>query len=173
MQWTSKETKADAVFEQDSKLRSMSTGILTWINFGFSLLTGSWLYHVLMQRRVGSQNYFLRNYSTPNTFPGARGALVNKSETKRPHEDYLLLQRNCSLENARHLLLARKAMTNLGSILKSRDITLPTKIHLIKAMIFPVVMYGCELDHRESWVLKSWCFWTVVLGKTLESPLDF
>ena len=156
MQWTSKETKADAVFEQDSKLRSMSTGILTWINFGFSLLTGSWLYHVLMQRRVGSQNYFLRNYSTPNTFPGARGALVNKFETKRPHEDYLLLQRNCSLENERHLLLARKAMTNLGSILKSRDITLPTKIHLIKAMIFSVVMYGCE-----SWTIKKAECWRI------------
>ena len=50
-------------------------------------------------------------------------------------------------------------MTNLGSILKSRDITLLTKVHLVKAMIFPVVMYGCELDCEESWVLKNWCFW--------------
>ena len=64
------------------------------------------------------------------------------------------------------------AMTNLDSILKSRDITLPTKVHLIKAMVFPVVMYGCEdLDYKESWALKNWCFWTVVLEKTLESPL--
>ena len=47
------------------------------------------------------------------------------------------------------LLFGKKAMTNLDSIFKSRDITLPTKVHLIKAMIFPVVMYGCELDHRE------------------------
>ena len=62
-------------------------------------------------------------------------------------------------------------MTNLDSIFKSRDITLPTKIHLIKAMVFPVVMYGCELDCEESWALKNWCFWTVVLEKTLESPL--
>ena len=73
----------------------------------------------------------------------------------------------------RRLLLGRKALTNIDSILKSRDITLPTKAHLVKAMVFPVVMYGCEsLDHKEGWVPKSWCFWTVVLEKTLESPLD-
>ena len=51
---------------------------------------------------------------------------------------------DCSKEIKRHLLLGRKVMTNLGSILKSRDITLPTKVHLVKAMVFPVVMYGCE-----------------------------
>ena len=56
------------------------------------------------------------------------------------------------------------------SILKSRDITLPIKVHLAKVMVFPVVMYGCELDYKESWMLKNWCFWAVVL-KTLESPL--
>ena len=63
-------------------------------------------------------------------------------------------------------------MTNLDSIIKCRDITLPTKVPLVKAMVFPVVMYGCELDYRESWGLKNWCFWTVVLEKTLASPLD-
>ena len=63
-------------------------------------------------------------------------------------------------------------MTNLDSILKSRDITLSTKIHIVEAMVFPVVMYGCELDDKESWALKNWCFWSVVLEKTLESPLD-
>ena len=51
---------------------------------------------------------------------------------------------DCSHEIKRHLLLGRKVMTNLGSILKSRDITLPTKVHLVKAIVFPVVMYGCE-----------------------------
>ena len=56
----------------------------------------------------------------------------------------------CSHEIKRHLLLGRKGMTNLDSILKSRDITLPTKVHLVKAMIFPVVMYGCE-----SWTIKK------------------
>ena len=57
---------------------------------------------------------------------------------------------DCSCEIKRHLLLGRKAMTNLDSTLKSRDITLPTKIHLVKAMGFPVVMYGCE-----SWTIKK------------------
>ena len=51
---------------------------------------------------------------------------------------------DCSHEIKRHLFLGRKVMTNLDSILKSRDITLPTKVHLVKAMVFPVVMYGCE-----------------------------
>ena len=57
---------------------------------------------------------------------------------------------DCGHEIKRHLLLGRKAVTNLDSILKSRDITLPAKICLVKAMVFPVVMYGCELDHKES-----------------------
>ena len=59
-------------------------------------------------------------------------------------------------------------MTNLDSILKSKDITLPTKIHLDKTMVFPVGMYKC----KKGWVPKNWCLWTVVLEKTLESPLD-
>ena len=79
---------------------------------------------------------------------------------------------DCSHEIKRHLLLGRKVMTNLDSIFKSRDITLPTKVRLVKAMVFPVVMYG-ELDHKEGWAPKNWCFWTVVLEKTLESPLDY
>ena len=57
---------------------------------------------------------------------------------------------DCSHEIKRHLLLGRKAMTNLGSILKSRDITLPTKVRLVKSVVFPVVMYG-----RESWTIKK------------------
>ena len=57
---------------------------------------------------------------------------------------------DCSHEIKRHLLLGRTVMTNLDSILKSRDITLPTKVHLVKAMVFPVVMYGCE-----SWTVKK------------------
>ena len=68
--------------------------------------------------------------------------------------------------------LGRKPMTHLDSILKSRDITLPTKVYLVKATVFPVVMYGCELAHKESWAPKNGCFWTVVLEKTLESLLD-
>ena len=57
---------------------------------------------------------------------------------------------HCSHEIKRHLLLGRKVMTNLDSILKSRDITLPTKVHLVEAMVFPVVMYGCEV-----WTIKK------------------
>ena len=57
---------------------------------------------------------------------------------------------DCSHEIKRCLLLGRKAMTNLDSILKSRDITLPTKVCLVKAMVFPVVMYGCKMDYKES-----------------------
>ena len=80
---------------------------------------------------------------------------------------------DCSHEIKRRLLLARKVMTNLHSIFKSRGITLPTKVRLVKALVFPVVIYGCwELDWEESWVPKNWGFWTVVLEKTLESPLD-
>ena len=62
-------------------------------------------------------------------------------------------------------------MSNLDSIFKSRDITLPTKVHLVKAMVFPVV-WMWELDHKEGWMSKNWYFQTVVLEKTLESPLD-
>ena len=80
---------------------------------------------------------------------------------------------DCSHEIKRRLPLGRKVMTNLDSILKSRDITLPTKVHLVKAMFFPVVMYGCE-----SWTIKKaegqridafelWCW-----RRLLESPLD-
>ena len=57
---------------------------------------------------------------------------------------------DCSHDIKRHLRLGRKVMTDLDSIFKSRDITLPTKVHLVKAMVFPVVMYGCELDYKES-----------------------
>ena len=71
---------------------------------------------------------------------------------------------DCSHEIKRHLLLARKVMTNLDSILKSRDITLPTKIRLVKAMVFPVVMYGCECwtvkkaEHQRIDAFELWCW---------------
>ena len=80
---------------------------------------------------------------------------------------------DCSHEIKRRLLLGRKVMTNLDSIFKSRDIILPTKVRLVKAMVFPVVMYGCE-----SWTVKKAehrridAFRIVVLEKTVESPLD-
>ena len=63
-------------------------------------------------------------------------------------------------------------MTNIDRILESGDITLSTMVHLVQAMVFPVVMYGCEREYEESWAPKNWWFWTVVLEKTLQSPLD-
>ena len=80
---------------------------------------------------------------------------------------------DCSHEIKRCLLLGRKVMTNIDSILKSRDITLSTKLRLVKAMVFPVVMYGCEswtikkVEHRRMDTFELWCS-----EKTLESPLD-
>ena len=79
---------------------------------------------------------------------------------------------DCSHEIKRRLLLGRKVMTNLDSILKSRDITLPTKVRLVKAMVFPVVTYGCEnwtvkkAEHRRTDAFELWCW------RRLESPLD-
>ena len=77
---------------------------------------------------------------------------------------------DCSHEIKRCLLSGRKAMTNLDIILRSRDITLPTKVHRVKAMGFPVVLYRCELDHKQGWTPKNWFFQTVVLEKTLGVP---
>ena len=78
-----------------------------------------------------------------------------------------------SHEIKRCLHLRRKAMTNLDNILKSKDITLLTKVHLVKAIVFSSShVWMWELDYKESWVPKNWCFWTVVLEKILESSLD-
>ena len=99
-------------------------------------------------------------------------------ETMETVTDYIFLgskitaDGDCSHEIKRHLLLGSKAMNNLDSMLKSRDVTLPTKVRLVKAMAFPVVMYGCE-----SWtVKKAECRRLMLLncgvGKTLDSPLD-
>ena len=82
--------------------------------------------------------------------------MANRVETMETVRDFIFLgskittDGDCSHEIKRHLLLGRKAMINLDSILKSRDITLPTKVSLIKAMVFPVVMYGCQ-----SWTIKK------------------
>ena len=77
----------------------------------------------------------------------------------------LKLKDACSLEE--------KLCFNLDSIFQSRDITLPTNISLVNAIVFPVGMHGCEnWDHKGSWVPKNWCFWTVVFENTPESPLD-
>ena len=96
--------------------------------------------------------------------------LLHYEETVETVADFILggskitVDGDCSHEINRRLLLARKVMTNLNSILKSRDITLPTKVHLVKAMVFPVVMYGCEIwtmkkaEHRkiDAFELQCW-----------------
>ena len=77
-------------------------------------------------------------------------------ETKETVRDFIFLDSKITADSdysheiKRHLLLGRTVMTNLDSLFKSRDITLPTKVHLVKAMVFPVVMYGCELDYKDS-----------------------
>ena len=87
---------------------------------------------------------------------GPRTSWQIDGETMETVTDFIFLgsqitaDGDCSHEMKRHLLLGRKAMTNLDSILKSRGISLPTKVHLVKAMVFPVVMYGCE-----SWTIKK------------------
>ena len=84
-------------------------------------------------------------------------------ETVETVADFIL-DGDCSHEIKRRLLLGRKVITNLDSIFKSRDITLPTKVHLVKAMVFPVVMYGCEswtikkAEHRRIDAFELWCW---------------
>ena len=80
---------------------------------------------------------------------------------------------DCSHQIKRPLLLGRRAITKLDSILKSRDIILPTNANIVKAIVFSSShVWMWELDHKEGWVPKNWCFWIVVLEKTLESLLD-
>ena len=102
----------------------------------------------------------------------------NRWETVETVSDFILggskitVDGDCSHEIERRLLLGRKVMTNLDSLFKSRDITLPTKVCLVKAMVFPVVVYGCEswtvkkAECRRTDAFELWCW------RTLESPLD-
>ena len=113
--------------------------------------------------------------------------MANRGEKVETVTDFIFLKikstqkstadSDCSHEMERCLLLGRKAMTNLDSILKSRHITLLTKVHIVKAMVFPVVMYRCESyhkgDHKDNQALKNCCFRTVMLEKTLESLLGY
>ena len=98
-------------------------------------------------------------------------------ETMETVTDYFLgLQNHCGWwlqpEIKRHLLLRRKAMTNLDSILKSTHITLPTIVHIAKVSFSSSHIQMWELDNKKGWSLKNWCLQTVVLEKTLDSPLD-
>ena len=100
-------------------------------------------------------------------------------ETKETVTDFIFLGSKItayddwSHEIKRHLLPGRKAMTNLDSVLKSRDITLPTKVHMVKAIgSSSCHVWMWEFDHKEGWVLKNWCLPTMALERTLESLLD-
>ena len=113
---------------------------------------------LLMKVKVESEKVGLKLniQKTKITAPGPTTSWEIDGETVETVSDFMFLvskitaDGDCSHEIKRHLLLGRKVMTNLDSILKSRDITLPTKVHLVKAMVFPVVMYGCE-----SWTIKK------------------
>ena len=108
---------------------------------------------LLMNVKVESEKVVLIKLNIQKTKIMASGPITSwemDGETVETVSDFILggskitADGNCSHEIERHLLLGRKVMTNLDNILKSRDITLPTKVHLVKAMVFPVVMYGCE-----------------------------
>ena len=132
-------------------------------------------FHLWMKVKEESEKAGLKLNSQKNKIM-ASGPITSwqrDGETTETVTDFIFLVSKITADGEgrheikRRLLLGRKAMTNLDSILKSRNITLPTKVHIVKAMVFPVVMYGYELDGKESWELKNWCFWNVVLEKTL------
>ena len=107
---------------------------------------------LLMKEKVGLKLYIQK---TNITAPGPITSWEIDGETVETVSDFIfggskITADDCSHEIKRHLLLGRKVMTNLDSLFKSRDITLPTKVCLVKAMVFPVVMYGCE-----SWTIKK------------------
>ena len=110
---------------------------------------------LLMKVKEESEKPGLKLNIQKNQYHGIRSHHF-KAKTMETVTDFILggskitADGDCSHEMKRHLLLGRKAMTNLDSILKNRDITLPTKVHLVKAMVFPVAMYGCE-----SWIIKK------------------
>ena len=116
------------------------------------------LYSLLMKVKEESEKVGLK-LNNPKTKIMASGPITSwqvNGETVETVADFILggskitADGDCSHEIKRHLPLGRKVLNNLDSILKSRDITLPTKVHLVKAMVFPVVMYGCE-----SWTIKK------------------
>ena len=123
----------------------------------------------------GRMHHVSREEQSPTVFWGQREMPEQKQDYCAPNSSGFLgvSRENWSQGNFGLTFPGRKAMTTLDSILKSRDITLSTKVCIVRVMGFPAVMYKCESwNHKEGWVPKNWCFQTVVLEKTLESPLD-
>ena len=135
---------------------------------------------LLMKVKEESEKVGLK-LNIQNTKVMASGPIISwqiDRETMETVTDFIFLDSkitadgDCSHEVKRHLLLERKAMTNLDSILKSRDMTSPKKVHLVKAMVFPIFMYGCEswtikkTEHQRIDAFELWCW------RTLEHPLD-
>ena len=139
---------------------------------------------LLMKVKVESEKVGLK-LNIQKTKIMASGPIISweiDRETVETMSDFIFLgskitaDGDCSHEIKRHLLLGRKVMTNLDSILKSRDITLPTKVHLVKAMVFPVVMYGCEIwtvkkaEHRRIDAFELWCWRSLGLQGAPTNP---
>ena len=129
------------------------------------------LERLLMKVKEESENVGLK-LNIQKTKIMASGLITSwqiDGETVKTMADFIFLgskitaDGDCSHEIKRRLLLGRKVMSNLDSILKSRDITLPTKVHLVKAIVFPIVMYGCEsrtikkAEHRRTHAFELWC----------------
>ena len=108
--------------------------------------------------------YIMRNAGLEDTQAGIKIAGRNINNFRCADGSKITADGDCSHEIKRRLLLGRKVMTNIDSIFKSRDITLPTKVHLVKAMVFPVVMYGCEswtmkkAEHQRIDAFELWCW---------------
>ena len=115
---------------------------------------------------------FSKGSSNPGTEPGSPELHADSLSFEPPGKPYTTLVGSIGSEIKRRLLFGRKAMTNLDRVLKTRDITLPTKVCIVKGMGFSSHVQMWELDHKEDWAPKNWYFWIVVLEKTLEHPLD-
>ena len=135
---------------------------------------------LLMKLKEKSEKFGLK-LNIQNTKIMASGPITSwqiDEETAETVADFIFLGSkitadcDCNHEIKRRLLLGRKIMTNLENMLKGRDITLPTKVLCQGYGFSSSHVWMWKLDCKESWALKNWCFWTVLLEKTLESPLD-
>ena len=174
-------------------MQSISCGMLDWMKLGEISSTSDtqvtpplwqkwrWTKEPLDESERGEWKTWLKTQHSKNKDYGIQSHHTMENRWKnKGNSDRLFSWAPKSLQMVttamklkRSLLLGSKAMTNLDSILKSKDITLQTNVYLIKALVCPVVIWIWELDYNESWVPQYWCFWTVMLAKTLDSSLNF